>query len=458
MKQALVVTIVMSLILPIAVGVGAIEIDPITAGDTQITIRNYTLPVALDGPLSAAKVQREKAWLYITWVKKTANGVQVQRFWADTSLAAWILALGAAANGADYFVAIDNWTGEVYVRKVGMASEVEAQAELVVTGFEPGAEDLQISGLPVGGSVRSMYTSPGAWPSESTLTDGSWGDFDNEANGVIETPPPRWNGPDYVLPGERWTLALEGEGVGDPAVFTATAPGLLTRHVVSVVSHVIGSSGVPFISDLTMSNPSGLQVDGWLRFVTEGGDLDSAPSATFGLPPGETLSWSDVLQSAFGITTNVKGTLVVGGYPHWLLQVSSRNYAVDAQGNRFGIAIPGQPTLTPVMGQNPWIIPGLVQNAGFRTNLILAGLAPTASSVTMRLIADGSVAGVLTRTIPPYGLLQLNRVTNAFGAAGVEEGHLEITVDTGGVAAAFSVVDGSADDAAFITARPMFPQ
>jgi hypothetical protein len=457
MKHALLAMITIALTLSTVVTAAAIAIDPVSEGDTEITIRNYTLPVPLEGQLSAAKVEKEKAWLYVTWVKKTANGVQVQRFWADTSFGVFILALGAAAAGADYIVAVDNWTGEVVVEKVKKSgNSVDAQAELAITGFEAGAEGVTITGLPVGGQVRSLYTTPGAWPSETVLTDGSWGDNDGVANGVIETNPPRFSGPAYVLPGELWTVALEGDGV-EPAVVNAIAPGPLTRHVVSVVSHIIGSTGVPFISDLTLNNPSGLDVDGWLKFVAEGGSLDSAPTVNFRLAPGMTTSWTDVLQSAFNITTNVKGTLVVGGYPHWLLQVSSRNYAVDAQGKRFGIAIPGQPTLTPVFGQNPWIIPGLAQDAEFRTNLILAGLAPTTSSVTMRLISDGSVAATMTRDIPPYGLVQLNRVVGAFGAADVQEGHLEVTVDTGGVAAAFSVVDGSADDAAFITARPMFP-
>ena len=34
---------------------------------------------------------------------------------------------------------------------------------------------------------------------------------------------------------------------------------------------------------------------------------------------------------------------------------------------------------------------------------------------------------------------------------------IELVVEEGGIAAAISVVDGSADDAAYITARPMFP-
>jgi hypothetical protein len=242
-----------------------------------------------------------------------------------------------------------------------------------------------------------------------------------------------------------------------PAVVTLEASGTLARHVVPAVSHIIGASGTPFISDLTLANPMGFEISGWIRFLEDETTIENAPSADFTLGAGESKTWTDVLQSAFAITANVKGSLVVGGYPHWLLQVSSRNYAVDDEDRRFGIALPGQPTLTAVIGPNPWIMPGLVQNDEFRSNLVMAGLAPITSTVAIRIIEGGVVKAETTREIPPYTLVQINRVAQTLGAGTIEDGHIELIVEEGGIAAAISVVDGTADDAAYISARPMSP-
>jgi len=296
---------------------------------------------------------------------------------------------------------------------------------------------------------------PGQTRTAKRTARSSRADQDGEENGQIVTTAPRYHGPDYVLPGEIWILSIIGDQ--PPGVVTLEASGTLARHVVPAVSHIIGASGVPFISDLTLANPMGFEVSGWIRFLEDGATIEGAPSADFTLMAGESKTWTDVLQSAFGISTNVKGSLVVGGYPHWLLQVSSRNYAVDDEDRRFGIALPGRPTLTAVIGPNPWIMPGLVQNDEFRSNLVMAGLAPITSTVAVRIIEDGIVKAETTREIPPYALVQINRVAQVLGAGDIEEGYIELTVEEGGVAAAISVVDGTADDAAYVTARPMFP-
>ena len=60
-------------------------------------------------------------------------------------------------------------------------------------------------------------------------------------------------------------------------------------------------------------------------------------------------------------------------------------------------------------------------------------------------------------TVPGYGLKQINRVANALGAGAVSTGYVELEVTSGGVFGVLSVVDGTADDAALISARPLRP-
>jgi len=151
----------------------------------------------------------------------------------------------------------------------------------------------------------------------------------------------------------------------------------------------------------------------------------------------------------------------VGGFPSWRVAVSSRNYAeapLEGETRRFGIAIPGLSTLDePLTSDNLWVLPGLRQAGDVRTNLIMAGAVPGPSSVTIRLIADETVVATDTRTVPGYGLLQINRVAEVLGAGTIEDGYVQLSVASGGVFAALSVVDGTADDAAFVVARPVLP-
>jgi len=321
-----------------------------------------------------------------------------------------------------------------------------------VSGFTEGSTLLTVTGLTSGAKLMSMYQRPGGALSITLIEDGSWGDEDGEANGIIVTMPPRFSGPPHVLGGEIWTLAYhEGTTAGGG---TWTADGLGLRSTVAVASHVIGAGGVPFISDLTLSNPFGVNADGWLRFVEEDSDWQQAPEVTFSLAPGETMSWQDVLASAFGINENVKGSILIGGMPTWSLAVSSRNYAVDDSGRRFGIAIPGQSSFSPLIPGRIYVIPGLRQDAEYRSNLIVTGTVPEPSTVELRVISGGEVLATAEEQVPAYGLLQINRVASSLGAGDIADGYIELVVRSGAVHAALSVVDGSADDAAYIVARP----
>ncbi len=441
---------VSALVLVVAAPVVAIEITPPEIGDTEVEVTDFILPEAFAGSTKRANLNAG----FVTLIYAHFDGILTTNtvFMLSPEEVAAVVSLYSAVAAQDLLVAVDVWSGETDSVTVGKTA---TDAPFTVEGFEAGSTEIVISGLEPGAKVLSVYTPPGSWPIWTTLTEGSWPDLDGEANGEFVMPPPRWRGPEYVLPGEIWVLSLEGEQ--SPAAVTLESTGTLTRHVVPAVSHIIGASGVPFISDLTLSNPMGFPVSGWIRFVEDGGSLETAPSVDFELGAGGSTTWTDVLQSAFGISSNVKGSLIVGGYRHWLLQVSSRNYAVDAEDRRFGIALPGTPTLAPVIGPNPWQLPGLVQNDEYRTNLLLAGASAETSTVTIRIIEDGVVKAEATRDVPPYELVQINRVALTLGAGPIEDGFIELTVESGGVAAAISVVDGSADDAAYIVARPMFP-
>jgi hypothetical protein len=441
--------------------VQAIEIDYVP-GENNVTITGVTVP-EVPGAGTGVKVvfpakKRDLAEGMVTLglVYRIQNEmvlhVQYRTYFTENYRKGQVV----ATLGADWtdltFVAVDNYTGE-FVKEYGDPAKNSDLEAPVVEGFVEGSTELTITGLPEGASIVTSYVSPGRNTFTSWIQDGSWGDQDETVNGVVVTAPPRWSGPPYVLGGEILTIGLDGAEEGD--LWTYEATGLGTRYTVPVASHVIGASGDPFISDLTIANAFGVTADGWIRFVEDGVHWQQAPSVDFTVAPGESLSWVDVLQSAFNITRNTKGVLVIGGVPTWSLAVVSRNYVIDSEGNRFGINIPGVSSFNPHTERNIWILPGLQENSEFRSNLILAGALPTASSVEIRLLSGGEVvADGFVRTVPAYGLLQVNRIARAMGVDEIADAYLEITVVEGAVYAALSVVDNSADDAAFQLARP----
>lgn len=440
-----------------SVQVAAIEIE-YEEGQNFVTITDLTIPVAPGaGTAGEDKVSKQAnfnqgaavfgvsgndgdTWRVQFQYHQTKNGMSyvmgtVNPGWADLKFFA------ADVLNANYIIGLSESFKSTDVEPPGLE------------GFAEGSTELTISGLPEGASILTSYMSPGRPASTTWIEDGSWGDWDETVNGIIVTPPPRWSGPPHVLGGEILSIGLEGDDSGGLWAFEAT--GLGARYTVPVASHVIGASGDPFISDLTIANAFGVTAEGWIRFVEDGTDWQQAPSIDFTVAPGESLSWVDVVQSAFDITRNTKGVIVVGGVPTWSLAVVSRNYVIDSEGNRFGINIPGVSSFKPHTARNIWILPGLQENAAFRSNLILAGALPQPSTVEIRMLANGEIlADEFIRTVPAYGLLQINRIARAMGVNEIEDAYLEITVD-GAVYAALSVVDNSADDAAYQLAVPV---
>jgi hypothetical protein len=429
---------------------GAIEIE--YDGGNSFTVTGYTIPEAPGA--GAGKAAREIVPMaHATVIQNLEDmGIVTTTVRTYRTIEPSIQVTLPSGRENVTVVAVDGLEG-LAIRTRFSFSKTADDVPFGLQGFEEGSGELTISGLPVGASIVTSYVSPGRGSMISWLEDGSWGDDDGEANGTIVTFPPRWSGPPYVLGGEHLTIGLDGGE--ETGLWTYESTGLGARYTVPVASHVIGASGNPFISDLTIANAFGVTADGWVRFIEDGADWQQAPSVDFTVAPGESLTWTDVLQTAFDITRNTKGTLVVGGVPTWSLAVVSKNYVVDENGKRFGIAIPGVSSFHPHTVQNFWVLPGVRQNGGFRSNLILAGAVPYQSTVSIRLLADGLVlADEFERSVPPYGLLQINRIAQAMGVSEVDDAHLEITVVEGAVYAAVSVVDNSADDAAYQTAVP----
>ena len=226
-------------------------------------------------------------------------------------------------------------------------------------------------------------------------------------------------------------------GGGGPPAWSALVPA---------AAHAPGAEGSLWRTDLALVNPGASAASVELTFVP----VDGAPVArTASLGAGGTREWADVLSSLFGVAADAGASGAIGIASDTVLCVASRTFNRDASGTFGGFL----PAVTPSDALAPGaagVLPHLVRNALFRTNVGVANLGAAAVTARLRLYGeDGAAAGApVDVTVPPGGLVQ---VVDPFGVAGAGDRDLAFaTVEVltpGGLAWAYaSVIDNRTGD------------
>lgn len=246
---------------------------------------------------------------------------------------------------------------------------------------------------------------------------------------------------------------------------TSASPDSL---IIPVVTHV-NSATAQFASDVRVTNAEPTTMKYQVSMTPTLTDATtSSKSTTIDILPGQTIALNDIAKNFFGFgatgaSTDVGfGSLEIrplngGGN---LTYASSRTFASTPLGT-FGQFIAAVP-LTKFATKAALPIPGLppstrtvmslqqvAQSARFRTNLGIVEGSGTAASGRIRFLDPN---GSLLKEVP-YSLRagehqQINRVFAVNGIDNIEDGRIEITVDspTGAVTAYASVLDNKTDD------------
>ena len=235
---------------------------------------------------------------------------------------------------------------------------------------------------------------------------------------------------------EKLARALE-------AVLPALGPA--TRLVLPSSARSPGAGGTFFTTELTLSNPGPLAAEAEVRFASHDGDGTSGPVRSAVLAAGSSRRWADVLGTLFSIdegwgalhVTSASGGIVASG----------QTTTPAAGGGTYGQSVPA-------LGPGEWVghgaprsVPGIREDAAFRTNLVVANPGTTEVVVALELLAeDGARLGTGTATLPPLGMTQLSRVVRVLGAAGDVAGARLVLepVTPGGSVAAYAVLIDSA--------------
>jgi hypothetical protein len=244
-------------------------------------------------------------------------------------------------------------------------------------------------------------------------------------------------------------------------------------YVIPAAGHTAGQNGTNWMTDVAIQNfqttPLTVQI-----VVIEGGfDEDNvfplatpANSGSATVPPRGSVLLSDVLAGHRGMATS-RGALLVGADRPFA--ITSRTYSMSPAGDTVGQTVPGvgsflDNTLTPIDPATAIAyVPGLIQNANFRTNLGFVAANGSGSGATMNIAvtvrgADGSLLGTTNYSVEPGAIMQMQFSARDVARANFDIGSAEfrIATGTGSVIPFASVIDNRTADAVFING--VFPQ
>ncbi len=239
-------------------------------------------------------------------------------------------------------------------------------------------------------------------------------------------------------------------------------------YVIPVVSHTPGQNATTWMSDVAIQNPQTTALIVQFVLIESGeGSLDNIfpvitpnTAGSITVPAGGSVLVKDILNGYRGLT-GAAGALLVGGDKAFA--VTSRSYTMNTAGNTIGQTVPPAANFIDnsigVTNNQTAVayLPGLINNAQFRTNLgFVAGNAssggqPMTVRVTVRNAA-GTAIGTRAFSIPggafTHVQFSINSVVpSSLDIAGAE---VSITQGSGAVVPYASVVDNGSADAVFV--------
>jgi hypothetical protein len=236
-------------------------------------------------------------------------------------------------------------------------------------------------------------------------------------------------------------------------------------YVLPAAAHTNGINGTRWMSDVAIQNFQSTPLTVQLAIIESGeGNSDNVfplANASVTVPANGSVLLKDVLASHRGLAS-VTGAILIGSDRPFA--VTSRTFSMTPDGNTIGQTVPpARDFVDNTVGRTDpatavAYIPGLIDNASFRSNLgavIGNGSATDNLVITVNVRgADGVSAGTRTITVAPGNFTHLQfPARELIGTRLLDIGSAEfrITSGNGAVVPYASVVDNATADAVFIT-------
>jgi len=318
-----------------------------------------------------------------------------------------------------------------------------------------GGESWVASSVGLTGVVEALAIDPKA---PSTLyAAGSGGVFRSTDSGAT------WGAFNVGLPnpGDVNTLALDPTGttlyaalrVGGLWRLTGPAMGSITA-ILPTCAHAPGANRAFYTTDVSVANTGTIAASVTLKFLGHDQDGSSGPERSFNLDPGTSTTFSDVLGSVFGQTNNF-GAIRITSNSSALGIVSVTS--TPGFGGTFDQEIPAIPFADLIPAGSSRSILYIREGDGFRTNLILASGSSVSTDVDVALVsAAGATLATKTYSVPPNGMIQVNRVARDMGVSTAITGaRLVLSSSTSGAlfTGLASVIDETTNDPTAVLAQ-----
>jgi hypothetical protein len=244
-------------------------------------------------------------------------------------------------------------------------------------------------------------------------------------------------------------------------------------YVIPIAGHTPGENGTNWMSDVAIQNFQSTPLTVQIVVIEAGSGTDNvfplttpanAGSAT--VPAGGSVMIKDILGGHRGAASTTGALLVGSDRP---FAITSRTYSMSPSGDTVGQTVPPAAdfldnTLSPItLATAVAYVPGLVQNAEFRTNLGFVAANGSGSVETMNVVitikgADGASLGTRNFTVSPGVVMQTQFSARTFTTTNFNVGGAEfrITSGSGSVVPYASVIDNRTADAVFVSG--VFPQ
>jgi hypothetical protein len=209
-------------------------------------------------------------------------------------------------------------------------------------------------------------------------------------------------------------------GMGDRDLFVPTA------------AHLTGHNNVNWRTDLEVQNPGPGQARYWIALLARGQDNSDPAHADLTLDPGQSVRYTDILQTLFGFPgaaalciVPVEGTVVA----------TSRTYA-DSGSGTYGSFVPAVVRTNAIAFGDDARLIGLSHDpslaAGFRTNLGLvnANASPVKVEADFYL-AGGTLLGTASYDLQAFEFRQIDGAFEQFTRERVEDGYVVARMTSG---------------------------
>jgi len=224
---------------------------------------------------------------------------------------------------------------------------------------------------------------------------------------------------------------------------------LPTTWVLPSSAHAQGANGAFYKTDLTVLNAGAVPANLVLKFLGHDADGRAGVEVTRVVQAGQTVTFTDVLASIFGVATGF-GAIRINADTNNLKIVSQTSTPPPSGVGTFGQAVPaatGNDFATTAAAKALF---SLRQDAAFRTNAVIANATEAAAHVDLALFsASGAQIGGGTADLQPLEMRQIDGVvTNLGGPDGTKDAFLVVSTPTADarIATYAAVIDKSTND------------